>query len=306
MPALRVQIPQVQNLVSRAPKVHDQWVRLRAAVTVQTESVPPELAAPTTVVENLAASLDKVRSLRQDAASAAKRVQSLCIGQENENWVVVAKDAMATYGATAAEAGDAEASLSKLVASLRTLNVRPPQPQATPRPDWLALVPDANWRSLRTTRDKALHLEWTEFRHFKEHRKPPSTHVGALVAALCLLLEVRTWFGYGKNLEQWQEIEVYWTAARRGLLGDQHMLDQIANFDVARMQYVDWRKAREILKCFERKKTMNDLRAEYSCFVLFQWVKAVLAICEAVDVPTTVPSAGERQAFQDNLPATIF
>ena len=28
---------------------------------VQTESVPPELAAPTTVVENLAASLDKVR-----------------------------------------------------------------------------------------------------------------------------------------------------------------------------------------------------------------------------------------------------
>ena len=118
--------------------------------------------------------------------------------------------------------------------------------------------------------------------------------------------QVRTYFAYGKNLDGWQEIESYWTAARRGLLGDQHMLDQIANFDVARMQSVDWRKAREILKCFERKKTMNDLRAEYSCFVLFQWVKAVLAICEAVDVPTTVPSAGEQQAFQDNLPATIF
>jgi hypothetical protein len=72
------------------------------------------------------------------------------------------------------------------------------------------------------------------------------------------------------------------------------------------MQSVDWRKARGILKCFERKKTMNDLRAEYSCFILFQWVKAVLAICEAVDVPTITPSAGERQVFQDNLPATIF
>jgi hypothetical protein len=246
------------------------------------------------VVENLAASLDKVRSLRADAASAAERVQSLCAGQENENWVLVAKDAIATYGATAAEARDAEASLSKLVASLRTLNDQPAPRQPPPRPDWLAEVPDANWRSLRATRDKALALEWTEFRHFREHRTPPSAHVGAIVAALCLLLEVRTYFPYGKTFDGWQEIECYWTAARRGLLGDQHLLDQIANFDVARMQYVDWRKAQEILKCFERKKIMHDLRAEYSWFVLFQWIKAVLLICEVVEVPCPAQSSGDR------------
>lgn len=125
-------------------------------------------------------------------------------------------------------------------------------------------------------------------RYLRERREPPTPDIACVVAACCVLFDLAPTLagpgrGPGGRVEGWQELDAYWQAARRGFLGDPVLLDHIANFDVARLDSLAWPKARAFVRRVERdRSSLHALRAEYSCFILYSWARAVLGIAESI------------------------
>jgi len=311
---------EIQTLQSQVEELRKENAQLREQSASRTSSLErraePSFEKPP--VENLAAEwaaqkrelLDMMHRVPRVARTDHRQVASDLARHLARTEVLLERMEGAAHGQQfpeiEKEALQWQATLSCLQQSLEVLQ-RPQQsssrtssarrefspPRRASRPPLLRRAeerrpPRSEHEVLATTQRRLLQLHWADFRPLRALREPPSPALGMLVHALCILFGIPPLPSTdASGTAGWRDLRAHWAAARQRFLGEPRFFElvQAASPLASAMSEAkpNWAAAVPMLQQLAAPKHQTVLKAEYACYVVYEWAKAFVAAAAVVE-----------------------